>query len=475
MKHYFKRLSVLACVLVALMCLCAISVSSVDAISSVIHPSITEWTQDTSYFNCSTYEIKDDMIIIHNKSGNVFSLVQKVSVKPNTMYRLSAQVRMENYKLTESDESGATVLQGGIWDSTCWTNSFVTSSQWGKSSITFNSGENSSIKISLAVGMWSGACEGTAYFRDVTLEEIGVETKDNHWNILALIYRNIDTPEFKKSFSDSEVAELKRTLNNYPAAVQNLSDSRMLIDRVDTYVIDTPVRSISGSAGDLTTGENGDINFDDYLKDHDYQLIVVYAPLTGSPSYTGWGGLGGTWYEYDGRIIYYLTMCLVWDMNGDPFEVRGGHYDTDIAALLHEHLHCVETNSSFFNDWNGFTPVHNNADHGYVTTNIEWLDWYSALMRDDGLDGKGFKPRSFYVTHIIKSEEAVITGDLNGDGSINQKDLAMLSKYMRNQTLYPLDEYALIAADINGDGNVNQKDLAKLSKYMRNQTAYPLL
>ena len=65
-------------------------------------------------------------------------------------------------------------------------------------------------------------------------------------------------------------------------------------------------------------------------------------------------------------------------------------------------------------------------------------------------------------------------GDLNSDGSVNQKDLAMLSKYMRNKTLYPLDEYAMAAADINGDGNVNQKDLAKLSKYMRNPTLYPL-
>ncbi len=68
----------------------------------------------------------------------------------------------------------------------------------------------------------------------------------------------------------------------------------------------------------------------------------------------------------------------------------------------------------------------------------------------------------------------VLRGDLNSDGSVNQKDLAMLSKYMRNSTLYPLNETAMAAADINGDGNVNQKDLAILSKYMRNPTAYPL-
>ena len=69
---------------------------------------------------------------------------------------------------------------------------------------------------------------------------------------------------------------------------------------------------------------------------------------------------------------------------------------------------------------------------------------------------------------------SLMRGDLNSDGNVNQKDLAMLSKYMRNSTLYPLNETAMAAADINGDGSVNQKDLAILSKYMRNPELYPL-
>ncbi len=71
-------------------------------------------------------------------------------------------------------------------------------------------------------------------------------------------------------------------------------------------------------------------------------------------------------------------------------------------------------------------------------------------------------------------QKAYLIADLNIDGKINQKDLAMLSKYQRNATAYPLDKYALLAADVNKDGKVNQKDLAILSKYLRNPTAYPL-
>lgn len=225
---------------------------------------------------------------------------------------------------------------------------------------------------------------------------------DNHWNVLALIYENVNAPGFKKSFTDKEVEELQRVLAEFPDAVKNLSDSRMIIDTMDVKVIDTPVRSVSGGSGDFTTGQNGDINFDAYLEGKDYQQIVVYAPLTGSPNFNGWAGLGGTWYEYDGQKIYYLTISMVLDIGEEKYNVRGGTYDSDTSCLLHEMLHCVETNSSFFRNWSGFTPVHNNADHGYVSDALYgWLDWYSALMRDDGLNGKGFKPDSFLVDHRL--------------------------------------------------------------------------
>jgi uncharacterized repeat protein (TIGR02543 family) len=65
-------------------------------------------------------------------------------------------------------------------------------------------------------------------------------------------------------------------------------------------------------------------------------------------------------------------------------------------------------------------------------------------------------------------------GDLTGEGSINRKDLAMLSKYLRNPEAYPLSENALWAANINKDSGVNRKDLAILSKFLRNPELYPL-
>jgi len=65
-------------------------------------------------------------------------------------------------------------------------------------------------------------------------------------------------------------------------------------------------------------------------------------------------------------------------------------------------------------------------------------------------------------------------GDLTGDGNVNRKDLAMLSKYLRNKEANPLDEKQFLAANINGDADVNRKDLAMLSKFLRNPELYPL-
>nr|MCR5681581.1 dockerin type I repeat-containing protein [Clostridiales bacterium] len=108
------------------------------------------------------------------------------------------------------------------------------------------------------------------------------------------------------------------------------------------------------------------------------------------------------------------------------------------------------------------------------------IEAYKGTRKDateDGVKVWQYKSESYTLftdIGVTLTTEGVKIGDLNSDGSVNQKDLAMLSKYMRNSTLYPLNETAMAAADINGDGNVNQKDLAILSKYMRNPTAYPL-
>ncbi len=56
-----------------------------------------------------------------------------------------------------------------------------------------------------------------------------------------------------------------------------------------------------------------------------------------------------------------------------------------------------------------------------------------------------------------------VPGDINGDGSVNNKDVIRLQKYLKDPTT-TVDEAAL---DVNGDGKVNNKDLIRLTRWLK--------
>lgn len=64
----------------------------------------------------------------------------------------------------------------------------------------------------------------------------------------------------------------------------------------------------------------------------------------------------------------------------------------------------------------------------------------------------------------IDSAIFVVTGDMTGDGYVNNRDVVMLNKY-QVQKITP-EEYQLLAVDVNGDGYVNNRDAAMLARYL---------
>ena len=93
----------------------------------------------------------------------------------------------------------------------------------------------------------------------------------------------------------------------------------------------------------------------------------------------------------------------------------------------------------------------------------EWVITKEATAEENGLREEvcsvcGYK--SGNSEEIIYS--AHIAGDINGDGSLNNKDLTRLFQYLSDWDV-EVDEKAL---DINGDGSVNNKDLTRLFQYL---------
>ena len=54
------------------------------------------------------------------------------------------------------------------------------------------------------------------------------------------------------------------------------------------------------------------------------------------------------------------------------------------------------------------------------------------------------------------------TGDVNGDGAVNNKDMTRMKKYIAGDSV----EVNEIGMDTTGDGSINNKDMTRLKKYL---------
>ena len=107
-------------------------------------------------------------------------------------------------------------------------------------------------------------------------------------------------------------------------------------------------------------------------------------------------------------------------------------------------------------------PCRDNADFIYMGTEYsfgEITDDTYGVMKFTSMDEGAVT--SDAVFRIYSTE----LGDVNGDGSVNAKDITVLAKHVA-KIKEITDDHSLAAADVNKDGVVNAKDLTHLAKYV---------
>ena len=354
--------------------------------------AVYDWTSSTKSW------AQDQVLVIQNMQANDFYVGQNVPVNPNTYYRLSAMIRMEEYE-QEANPAGARLAVAPVDFSYVFAVSpYCMDDAWTECSFVFNSGNATSLKVLLENGGSSALTSGTAYFKDIVLEEM-----DNQWNVLALIYPSAEIGSYKKQFSEEDLEVIQKVLSEFPKSIEELSGGRMNIQKLDTVIMDAPLRSVSTDWAEPVLGS--DIDADAILSQDDYNLVVIYAPVRDADltdetnPYHGWGGIGGREYLYHGRRINYCIVNYIEyrDLT-DPFPYQDKVYDTkNLNWIIHEMLHCIEVNSGY-NGFSDFTPLHSAYDCGY-TSKYGGMDWYTDLMQNKIPGHEGFSPESFLVTH----------------------------------------------------------------------------
>ena len=87
----------------------------------------------------------------------------------------------------------------------------------------------------------------------------------------------------------------------------------------------------------------------------------------------------------------------------------------------------------------------------------------NALEESD-LVGTGAIIKLTYDDEVVDQTTVIMTGDFNGDGIINTRDVSMMSQNVLQ--LRDASEIQILAVDVNGDGDVNVRDCAMMSRYL---------
>ncbi len=145
----------------------------------------------------------------------------------------------------------------------------------------------------------------------------------------------------------------------------------------------------------------------------------------------------------DNELTLSSSSSLVVDSSG---------YLRNISIFTDESLgtHTAETVASIKNH--------------FVNDSIVVVDINGETLADEDSVGTGSVVMLMDGETVIDSITIVITGDYDGNGSINNRDAAKITRYLVDKEEANL--YQMVAIDVNGDGYVNNRDASMISRYL---------
>lgn len=247
-----------------------------EFIKAETNAGITKFHRDNKIKLGNDYSYK-----IESPDFNDAIFYKKITVKPDTPYKLSCMVKTENVQ-NEDDgiESGA---QMSIVDTTECSESIIGTNDWQKLEFIFDSKNREELEIGFRLGGNSSNSKGTAWFTNFKLEE-GTKDNSTNWNVACFIIKNVDVvinnKSVKLSMSASDIDKMKENMERFKNSAKELSGNRMTVD-YDVYEISTPVESVTYSDEFAYYLDPSDVYsiIKDYLKKEEYDYIFVTVRL----------------------------------------------------------------------------------------------------------------------------------------------------------------------------------------------------
>lgn len=168
---------------------------------------------------------------------------------------------------------------------------------------------------------------------------------------------------------------------------------------------------------------------------------------------SGWGRLAGGWQYVGGAMVAYRCyFTLVTGPNGGNYTMSFPLSQTEANTVTF----LAQANSVYKLTY--VYPLSSSASYSY-SGSIPWTG-PNGLSGAFSLSFSGGKVSAGSLTVELISSAPTLPGDLNGDGDVNARDIALLQRYVAGWDV-AIDE---TAADVNDDGVINARDIALLQR-----------
>lgn len=340
------------------------------------------YTQNKSSFSRDR-EIKysdKDSYKIESSSYNDAMFFKKISVEPNTPYKVTCMVKVKNVKTEKNTiDGGAQICISNTLEKS---RSIQGTKEWQKIELIFNSKNRESVDIGFRLGGNDENCMGTAWFSDFTIET-GNQNNSKEWNFACFLIKNVSVRNselnINTQMSNLDIESMKQNMNRFKISCENLSQNQMIVN-YNVIEIDDALTTLTK---DKEYGYYIDANdiekiIDKYINENEYDHIFVCAKLGNdikNSKENNWIGLGSM--EYYG--IGFSNIRLPGEENEYVYKYNSKINTFPEEVFIHEFLHNLEKNAKE----NGYDrpALHDYEKYGYENKKKEGLkEWYGDYM-----------------------------------------------------------------------------------------------
>ena len=350
---------------------------------------------------------------IENKMPNDAMFYKEISVRENTPYKVTCMIRTQDVIGDElnptagaqiclnNTEEHSSVLQGN--------------NDWTKMEFYFNSKCNNKVEIGFRLGGNIQNASGTAWFSDLSIEEVA-QNDSTVWNFGCFLIENanveINGQQNKYTMTNQDKELAKSNMERLKGSIKNMSKNQMSLE-YEIIEITEPVTTLTY---DETNGyyiAEKDVYklINKYVQEKEYDHVFVCtnlpleSELTHDKDVCEWVGLGNMMFVGKGfsniRII--SNDYTYSNKNTFPEEV-----------FLHEFLHTLERNSNEY----GYTipELHDYEKYNYENDKYDGLrKWYMAYMNRTIQTNNGYVglPSEIYSLKPVNSTNFIYSNKLD--------------------------------------------------------------